>query len=293
MTTDHSRRIDTTLRWVLPLAALLAVGPLAAWIVRAIRAGDGTRTVSLLVNDDPAVAIGAGILAIALALAIGLVAARRLGPQVGMTTAGLAMIWPAWMMGRVELVLRLHPTGGALTRLVIEGVLAGGIILAAYGAMARVTRAKDLPLARDCLGQLRRSVTSNAGLAGSLAGAVAALGVAWLIARHDLRGQAIFAAFAAGIASGLVSRLVGTALDQDAPLASAFVGMALAAVVAPALLFVTPGSGGLLDAAVAGTLPGPARLQPIDWITGALLGVSTGLAWLGELEHANASAKPA
>jgi len=285
--------INTSLRWVLPLAALLGVGPLAGAIVRTLRAVDGGHDVTLLLNNAPAMGLLVGAAALALCVAIGVPAARRFGPKYGMLVAALALLWPAWMTGRVEYVFRLAPDAGTIARMVIEGVLGGAAIIAIGAFYAAISKDQTRPLADGYGAQLRRSVTTNAGLAGSIAGALAALAVAWVVARNDLRGQAIFAAFVAGIASGVVSRLVATALDEHAPLACGYVGMAIAAVLAPLVLLVMPGPGGILDAALAGTLPGPGKLQALDWLTGAMLGVGTGLSWLGEIEHAEPAPRTA
>lgn len=285
--------INTTLRWVLPLLAVLGVGPVAGALVYGLRSVDGGHDVTLLVNASPALGVGVGVIALVLCVAIGAPAARRFGTRVGMLVTGFALLWPAYMTGRVEYVLRLDHTSGTVLRMVLEGALGAAAILAVGVLFAKLCKDQTRPLAKDHLGQVRRSLTTNAGIAASLAGAAAALAVAWLVARNDLRGQAIFAAIAGGIAAGIASRLVGTALDQDAPLAAGYVGMAIAAIIAPAILLVLPGAGGLLDGALDGSLPGAAKIQALDWVTGAMLGVGTGLSWLGELEHASAMPKAA
>lgn len=277
--------VQSTVRWAIPLIAVFVAGPAAGWLIHALRGADGGPDVSLLVSASPALGLATGLAALAICTLVAVPAARMYGPRPGLLAFALALLWPAWMTGRMGMVLRADPTAATLARLAAEGLIIGAVGLAAVALLARISIDRTTPLAGDPWGQIKRALTTSAGLAGTLAGAAAGIGIAWVVAKEDLRGQALLAAFAGGIACAVAARLVGTALDQEAPLASGFAGMVVAAVLAPLIVLIVPGVKGLGGALLTGEVPGAALLQPFDWLVGAVLGVPTGLSWVGEFEQ--------
>lgn len=277
--------VQTSIRWSLPLIAVFVAGPAAGWLIRALRAPDGSSDVSLLLGASPVLGAVAGLVAVGICFVAALPAARMYGPRSGLLTFALALMWPAWMTGRVGWILRADPSAGTLALLGLEGLLVGVVVTGAIIGLGRWSSQRTTPLTSDPVGQFRRAFTTTAGLAGTAAGAAAGLGVAWVVAKEDLRGQALLAAFGAGIASAVAARLVGTALDQEAPIASGFAGMVVAATLAPLVVLLVPGVSDLPAALLTGSVPGAALLQPMDWAAGALLGVPTGLSWVGEFEQ--------
>ncbi|GJM19631.1 MAG: hypothetical protein DHS20C14_18440 [Phycisphaeraceae bacterium] len=289
----------TILKWALPIIALLVVGPLWALVVQGLRAPDGGHDVSFLYNASPAMGVGVGVVAFVIAGVVALITCRLFGPRVGVYVWGLGLLWPAWVTGSVGVMLRADPQASTLIMLAIEGALIGAGALVGVGLLSRVGGAdhadddhrRVVPFAKGFGGQIRRTLTTSAGLAGLGAGVAGAIGAAWLIAQTDMRGQALLAALGAGIVGAVAARLVGSALSQDAPVATPFIAVALAAVLAPLVGMGYPGAGGLTDALVTGSAPGFLFLQPADWGIGILLGVPIGLSWVGELEHIESHAK--
>ncbi|MEQ8771155.1 MAG: hypothetical protein RIB60_11680 [Phycisphaerales bacterium] len=292
----------TILKWALPLAALLVAGPLWSLAVGSLRAPDGGHDVTFIHSQSIAMSLLIGLGAFAVAGLLGFIAARLFGPRVGVFVWGLGLLWPAWTTGRMGVILRTNPETGVLIMLAIEALILGVGAIVGVAFLARchdaATHASDdakrvIPFAHNFVAQIRDTFRTSAGLVSLATGAAAALGLAWVIGQTDLRGQALLAAFGAGIGAAVVGRLVGTSMAKDAPIAATFLAVALAGVLAPLIAIVYPGTNNLASSVIEHELPGFLALQPADWAIGLLLGVPTGLSWVGELEHLEPGAKPA
>ncbi len=292
----------TILKWALPLAALLVAGPLWSLAVGSLRAPDGGHDVTFVHSQSIPMSLLIGVGAFAVAGLLGFLAARLFGPRVGVFVWGLGLLWPAWVTGRMGVILRTNPETGVLVALAIEALILGGGAIVGVAFLARchdaATHASDdtkrvIPFAHNFVAQIRDTFKTSAGLASLATGAIAAIGLAWVIGQTDMRGQALLAAFGAGIGAAVAGRLVGTSMSKDAPIAATFLAVALAGVLAPLIAVGYPGTGNLAASVMQHDLPGFLALQPADWAIGLLLGVPTGLSWVGELEHVEAAAKPA
>ncbi len=295
----------TILKWALPLAAFLVAGPLWSVAVGSLRAPDGGHDITFLHAQSLPMSLAIGLGAFGVAGVLGLIAARVFGPRVGVWVWGLGLLWPAWLTGRMGVILRANPETGMLVMLAIEALLLGGGAIAGVALISRTHDAatgpddegrRVIPFAHKFEKQLRATFKTSAGLASLGAGLVGALGLAWVIGQTDMRGQALLAAFGAGVGAAVAGRLVGTSMAKDAPIAATFVAVALAGVIAPLIAIVYPGTNNLAASVIGHDLPGFLALQPADWAIGLLLGVPTGLSWVGELEqleaHKAAPARP-
>ncbi|MEZ6242356.1 MAG: hypothetical protein R3B57_04870 [Phycisphaerales bacterium] len=271
------------LRWALPMAALFVLGPAASRLVVLLHAADGSRDVTLLVNTTPI--LGAAVIAgiIALAIVGALPAARLFGPRAALLTAGFTLTWASWYTAPLSMLVRRAEPTSVLTTLAIEGA-----IVAAFGMLmlmlifhvgARAHDPKDHLVGEGGM-ELRRTFTTPVGLVSMLGAAAAALLITWALAREPQRGQSIFAAFVAGIGAGAVGVWAGTFIDRDVPRGAPIVAMLLLAIVAPLIGLVSPGAGAMRDAVVTDAFLGPVRLQGLDWLIGASIGVPMGLSWV-------------
>jgi len=275
--------VKVLLRWALPLAALFVLGPAASRLVVLLQASDGSRDVTLLINTSPALGVAVIVGVIALALVGALPAAALFGPRAALLTAGFTLAWAAWYTSPLSTLVRRAEPGGVLTTLAIEGALIGALGLAMLWLVCRVgARAhdpKDHMLGEGGL-ELKRTLTTQAGLLGLVASLAAALIVTWALARDPQRGQSLFAAFAAGVAAGAVGVWAGSFADRDVPRGAPVLAMLLLAVVGPLIGLVAPGAQALRDAVVDDAILGPVRLQGLDWLVGASVGVPMGLSWV-------------
>lgn len=280
--------MKTALRWTITLAALLMLGPAAGGLVHSLNSPGGLDTVTLLHNTSPVMGVVALAGVTLLAVIPAGVIAAAMGLRPALTTAGLVFAWAAWMLGRGDWLLRAEPSTGTLTTLALEGLLVAAalvVVLFVLDTVAGRAGQRD----QGHIGISLKSTIDSKALMAAGAAAVAAGAVAWIIAQHGLRGQAIFAAFCGSIAAGVAGRLVVSSTGDQGETPSPwpdYLGVALVMIAGPLVGLIRPGAGGLEVAAVDGTLPGLLRVFPLDWAVGAVFGVPLGHAWVGGASQA-------
>lgn len=263
-------RMKSMLKWVLILAAIVAVGPAVGALVGGLRLeADGSRA-TLLTGG-----VGGGLLAlIALgfgAAALGAVMSRWLNQADGMNVAGLVAAWGAWCQGDADRII--HAAGsGVLWRWPVEGLMAAAIGIAIFIIIDTCASERS----REP-GSVVRAVASKSGLIAIVAAAVVGAAAAWIVGFQALRGQAIFAAIAGGIAGGAAACLAGAATAREAR-ATGSIGLLALAVIGPLAAALVHGDRAA-EAADAGRLIPLAVILPLDWVAGALLGVPVGVQW--------------
>jgi hypothetical protein len=122
-------------------------------------------------------------------------------------------------------------------------------------------------------------LVSDAALKCAAAGIIV-LPAVWVLAQTPLKGQVIAAAFLGSMVAGLVGRLVSPHVQPMLLYSSAVVFGAIGHVIAGVTTRLP-----LDDAYIAGALSALARPMPLDYLAGALLGVSFGLGWARSFLH--------
>jgi len=265
----------TTLHWLLPIIALIALGPLAAAPIAALRGADGSRDATALVNASPLAGLIALALITLLAAGAAFGSAKLLDTRTAKAVAAYVIAWPALRAGDAADILQRAGAGG-LWLLVIEGLLAIAIGLAVIAAADFAGKRKNTVTT-----DMRELAGSPEGPLGLAAGLAAALLVSFLVAFGSLPGQALMAAMLGGAAAGAVCHLIATSRDAPAADLAAPYAVLLAAVVSPLSGLIRPGLGALESAARAGEITGPLAVQPLMWIAAALLAVPIGRGWAG------------
>jgi len=293
--------LEAALRWIIPLAALLILGPMAGLLTAALHAPDGSTHSTILLNQTPLLGLVAVAAAFALATLAGVISSRLHGPSAGLFTAGLVLAWSAWGTGNIDQILRRTQSGSIFWTLAIEGAIVGVLgCLAAAVILACARRpANDVApetASPGLLGGIIRQFRDIAGPPGDgddenakrlaaagvafiLALGAAAIG-AWLLARESLKGQTL----AAAVVAGVLAAGIGHAGDQRARATLFFAVLAILAIAAPlaaALKYSDP--AGAVRAAYASSLLPLARIMPLDWIAGAFLGIPIGISWAGSM----------
>lgn len=265
----------TVTRWVLLLAAFWVLGPVALMIMEGVRAPDGGPQASLLLAESPMRALAAAAAVFVIAGIAGVIGGRLFGVRTGFFSAGLVLVWPAWELGTVLGIVRREQSVSAFASLRLEGVLVALATIAAGFAIGRFSR--EAPAAPAGKPAIRAKFAAGDFMgpgAGLIAGAVAATACA----RTEMPGQAIAAAFAAGVLGALVAAMLSVHLRPAWVLA----GLAL-------LAFIGPASGAMIDGSQAvahlysGTITPLARLTPMHWAAGLMLGVPIGCSWAAGL----------
>lgn len=268
--------LTTAAKWCVPLGALFVLGPLAAALPAALTAPDGSGEATLLIGQSLFMGLAAGVVALLLAGLAGVVGATLGGTGAGFFSAGMVLVWAAWVTARVDRLLAVTGNGSTLWVLALEGALVGiaGVVLAWVIVLA--ARRADHP------GSQRRDDASLVGtVLPGIALAVIAGGLAsWLVAQDFLKGQT----FAAAACAGMLGATAGRVGAHRASPVVFFVGIAVLAVASPVAAAFIHGTGdGPLRAAYDGSLLPMARILPLDWIAGAFVGVPLGLAWAGSM----------
>lgn len=276
-----SRMTHALVRWLIPLLALFAVGPVAGWLMWSIVAADGSHDISVLLNGSLARAVMGLLGVVGLATLVGVAGARFVAPRSGLFAAGLVLAWGAWSTGRIDHLIANQPTNATMYTLVLEALLVGGLgVLSAFV----ILRVPSTPIGQDeglPAHEREPSAFNDPSTLIALGGAaIAGAVVAFLLAQDALKGQTVFAAFAAG----LVGATVGRMCSQRCSPVVFFAAIALVAILAPAAAtLVHPGASGVLRAAKAGSMLALARPLPLDWMAGAFIGIPIGLAWAGSM----------
>lgn len=277
--------LQALIRWVVPLVALLGLGPLAWLLTGRLRAPDGGRETSLLLNEAPARGLAALAAAMALALAAGVLGAWSIGKRSGLFCAGLVLAWAAWGTGRVDRLLSWSGRAESLYTLALEGALVGALTTVVSLLVLRTpTRAAAGPDARDPehlhhhLPEEPSALWDTGAPAAVLAALAAGAVVVWLLAQETLKGQTVAAATVGGLFAAAAGRVASQRVSG-----ALFVGaMAVLMAASPAAAALIHSSGAV-KAALAGTLYHGARLMPLDWAAGALMGVPLGLSWAASM----------
>lgn len=280
--------IQIALRWMLPLIALLAVGPLAGMLTASLHAPDGSHAASLLLSTHPLRGVLAGVGVLVLAGAMGLAAARIVSPHYGLFSAGIVLAWGAWGTGTIDAIIRARPAAllpgpSAESATSLFGFLSleAAILLPLAVALAwlilRIGR-------RPAPGSPHQPEPTEVRDASAGVGLIAALAVGgvlvWLIAQESNKGQTFAAATIAGVGAAVAGRLAAVRIS-----AAVFVAaIALLAVIAPATALAVHGTGAQpLLAAQGGLLFNLARPLPLDYLAGAFVGVPIGLSWAASM----------
>lgn len=282
-TPAHTRVVSLLMRYVVPLLALFAAGPLVYSLSSALASPTGAADTTFLLSGSMAGGLGAMAASIALAAVFAAAGTILLGAKGGLVSAGYVLGWAAWGTGDLTMVLRNASDLSTMTlvTLAVEGVLFAAAAVGMLILAAKLDRHHSAPLREVSARAFAKELVSAGALLPVLAATAAALVVAALVAQSGLKGQTLFAALLAGIAASVAAHSAG---DSESPHPYApFVGVALAAVLAPLIAIGYPGVGELPKGVVSGGLLGFARIAPADWAVALLIGVPVGLGWTGTL----------
>lgn len=246
------------------LAALLtslAAGPMAS------ASGVPGPTVSLSETPVSAALVLLGVLVPTLLIAI--VVGRTFTAAVGLFVLGSGIAVLSMRCGTIE---TLAFAEGSLRATAVEGAIFA--VVAAALAAAVFAGSGPLPDQPRLRGSWGAELRDPGGLL-AVASGLLALAAAWAIVQTPLKGQAIGACFAGGVAVGFVGRLLAPRTQPillfAAPVAAGAAGQWIASL---------GGDGGSVASAfVNGTLSRLAYPMPLDWIGGGFCGVAVGIGW--------------
>lgn len=283
--------LKSVFRWSLLVGAVLFVGPVASQLLANLRAADGGSGTTILTAFAPGQGIIAAFVLFASALVVGGLGAAAFARETGLAAAGFVTAWGAWRLGSTEAAVMVAGGRNVLLVLAAEGAAVGFaffLIAMFIGIVSRREHA-DHPaagpvrVARLFIVDAEPDVNRNRVLAVSaLVGIITGGAAGWLVAFEPQRGQAVFAAIAAGIAAAAGVQLTASGLRAKAGFLAPFISMGLLAVLAPVVCYFTQGDK-IVQVCNEYKLMGLARVISLDWAAGALLGVPIGLGWVGSM----------
>ena len=219
-------------------------------------------------SERPMFAAIATVLAFAGATVVAIVVARIVNAVVGTFVLGCGVAYLAMRGGAAP---DLAFGGTNLTHAAIECGVWALLVAAASWAIYRFGgRLPDYPLTGE---EDVDSATGPMARRAWFAGA-AAVGVAWLAAVTDTKGQAIGAATLGAFAAGFVARSIARSTQP------VFVAAATVAAFAATLGYIAFAvQGDLAVGLIDGSFPRLLRIMPVDAAAGALLGTSMGVGF--------------
>jgi hypothetical protein len=243
-----------------------------------LRTARGALGPEVLAADSIGAATAAVLVSLAVCTGIAVVVGRVCNTAVGMFVLGGGLFGLAWRLDTVVAVVHARPGGGALGLVALETLLWAILVLGVTVAVFRVSGPlRDVEPMED--GTVPDPLFSGAALRSAAAGIVA-LPVVWMLAQSPMKGQVIGAVFCAGMAAGLVGRLVSPHVQPVLLFASPVLFGALGHVVGSFMLEVP-----LDDAFVSGAIRPVSLPMPVDWAAGSLMGVAVGLGWARSFLH--------
>lgn len=258
------------LRWATFLAAAMLFGPGIGYVAARITPVPGGVDGTALLSAQPLMGVLAMVMCVGVAGTIGAIAARFVSIGQGLTCMGVALAWACFQTGHLPGLARAVDPASLSTRLAIEGAVLGLLVLAAAAVLSR----HGWPDEKLTI----KSFFSGQALAGALVTTAAGLCAAWLIAQDDKPGQTL----AASIAAGAVGAAIARTVVHAAPRSSTLLAIPLGAIACPLIGFAMT-KGNLETAILGGTVSPLARIMPIDWCAGMLIGLPFGLSWAGSM----------
>lgn len=255
----------------------------------ATRDADGGAAVSMLVGGVVPRSLVAGLLIYAGAIAVGWVGARYFSVSIGFSCAGFVLAWGAWRTTTLDQLIRRTHGSGEMTMLAVEGAVA--IVLAVAVAWvcwhaSRAHRPGGAPkrehqsFVSHFISAKNKQDAPKAALVAVLLSAIAGAAVAYVVAATPMKGQVVFAAFLGAIAAGAAAQFAVQSMGATSTPVAVVLGLLLPAMVAPLL---AKGDPSLTAHAYANTVLPLAKIMPLDWAAGALLGAPIGLGWSGAM----------
>lgn len=276
--------------WVTLLTALVIVGPFVGVPIAMLHSSSGSAEATALTSTQPLLGMAFTLAAMVGALLTGWLGSKTVSRGMGMTAAGFVLVWAAARTGAGGMILRDAASAGgaasgAAMQLTIEAAMLAvpALLLVTLIHKVRPVDADDsvYPLTECRCGLIEglRDAMTSRGIQIVLAAAAGAVFGSLFASIGMMKGQGLFAGFFAGLIGGAAGGLMLAGVENPRPALAPYIGVVLVMIAAPVAGSLYHGAS-LRTAAVTGDLIGPARLVPLDWIAGMLLGVPWGLSWL-------------
>lgn len=238
----------------------------------------GDRGPTLLSAERPITAVIAVIACLLIATVIAIVVGRVVNTAVGLFVLGAGVFALDGRLHGLRELAFAHPQRAALFGMAVETALLALVALGLVVAVFKLSGGfRDVEPQVD--GTRPHWLISEAAFKSAGAGIVV-LPAVWLISQSPMKGQAIAAVFVGATLAGLVGRLLAPHVQPILVFVSPMIFGALGHVIAGVTLRLP-----LDEAYIAGVSSAFAKVMPLDYLAGGLLGVSFGLGWAKSFLH--------
>lgn len=257
---------------------MIVAGLICARAMPTFQSLRGDHGPTILSAEHPAKAAIATLVVLAIATIIACIVGRVVNIAVGLFVLGAGVFALDGRLAGIRELAFAHPQKATLYGLAGETIALALVTLGFVAVVFRVTRGfHDIEPQVD--GTRPHWLTSESAFK-SAAAAILVLPAVWLIAQTPLKGQAIAAVFIGATLSGLIGRLLAPHVQPLLLYVSPMIFGAVGYVIAAALTRLP-----LDEAYINSSLSAFARVMPMDYLAGSLLGVSFGLGWAKSFLH--------
>ncbi len=222
-----------------------------------------------------AIAVGGGLM---ISTGIAVIVAKLVNAAVGLFVLGAgAFALTGRLSGLREAAFSGLPST-SLTAMAIEALLLALLTLGLVLIVFKCTGGfRDVEPQVD--GTRPHWLWSDAAIKSAAAGLVV-LPTVWIIAQSSMKGQAVAAAFLGAMIAGMIGRLVAPHVQPILGYVSSIVAGSIGYVIASVM-----SSSAMDQAYIAGTASAFAKVMPLDYVAGSLMGASFGLGWARSFLH--------
>lgn len=257
---------------------MIVVGLICTRALPTFQSIRGDHGPTILSSEHPTGAAIATIIVLAIATIIACIVGRVVNIAVGLFVLGAGAFALDDRLAGIRELAFAHPQKATLYGMAGETVLLALIALGLVALVFRVTGGfRDIE--PDVDGTSPHWLTSEAAMK-SAGAAILVLPAVWVIAQTPMKGQAIAAAFIGSMLAGLIGRLLAPHVQPMLLYVSPMIFGAIGYVIAATTTRLP-----LDEAYINGTLSVFARVMPLDYLAGSLLGVSFGLGWAKSFLH--------
>lgn len=247
----------------------------AAPMLRSVQGGRGP---TVLAAERPAIAAVAVAVCMIVATAVACAVGRVVNAAVGLFVLGAGVFTLDSRLGGLRELIYAHSGKSAMFGMAIETLILAVLLLGLILIVFTITGGfHDVEPEPD--GTRPHWLKSNTALKSAGAG-ILVLPAVWLIAQSPMKGQAIAAVFFGAMLAGLIGRLIAPHVQPILLFVSPVLFGAIGHLIAGATMRAP-----LDDAYIAGGGSAFARIMPLDYVAGSLLGVSFGLGWAKSFLH--------
>lgn len=251
---------------------MIVVGIICAKASPSFQSIRGDHGPTILASQSPAMAAITTIVVLAIATIIACIVGRLVNIAVGLFVLGAGVFALDGRLDGVRELVFAHPQKATLYGAAGQTIVLAIIAFAFIAVVFKVTGGfRDVEPQVD--GTRPHWLSSESAFKSAAAG-ILVLPAIWLIAQTPIKGQAIAAVFIGGTLAGLIGRLLAPHVQPILLYVSPMIFGAVGYVIAATLPRLP-----LDEAYINGTLSAFARVMPMDYLAGSLLGVSFGLGW--------------